>query len=77
MEWCVWRLVLVIGWLVSLVSVPWAIALLRGAVKYAVRIGEVHDPWGMPVFMGASPFSHLDLLTLSCLRGMSRSTVPM
>ncbi len=48
-----WRLVLVIGWLVSLVLVPQAIASLRGAVKYVARIGEVHDPWGTPVFMGA------------------------
>ena len=48
-----WRLVLVMGWFVSLVLVPQAIASLRQAMKYAARIGKVHNPWGTPVFMGA------------------------
>ena len=40
------------GRFVSLVMVPEWMALLSGAVKYTARIGEVHGPWGTPVFMG-------------------------
>ena len=42
----------------SLVSAPVVMALLSGAVKYAASIGDTHEPWGMPVFMGAR-WSHL------------------
>ena len=40
------------GRFMNLVMVPEWMASLSGAVKYAARISEVHNPWGTPVFMG-------------------------
>ena len=38
------------SWLSLVMALVW-MASPRGAVKYAARMGKVHDPWGTPVFM--------------------------
>ncbi len=51
----------------SLVMAPVWMASPRGAVKYAARISEAHNPWGTPVFMYDRGSCFLSILTMAFL----------